>query len=90
MTIKKFTTKWESHNPVPDCFYIEKFEIDDYDKAFPLISIYKPQHSNTYHVDYDYDECYSSCDLYAAIDYANKLLIENEYVELPEKLAVLL
>ena len=85
-----YTTKWENYNPAPDFFYIEECRIDNYDKTDPIICIYKPNRSTKYFVDYDCDVIFSSTDLYAAIDYANKFLITQEYIELPEKLAVLL
>lgn len=80
-------------------FYIEKFNINDKEYIYPLISI-ACSDSILYVVaildvaddrKYEYgDEIYSSNDLYSAIHFANNILTECGYVQLDSKLEILL
>jgi hypothetical protein len=86
----KFITGWENHNFGLDIFELAKFQIEDRDKIYPILTISKTKDQTKYFVEKDCIPIFSSNDLYTAMEYANNLLKEEGFIELPKKLEILL
>jgi hypothetical protein len=95
-----YTTNWIQFVPTR-LYCVEKFLMSDKDRKSALISITGTE-DNLYRVeildlilyrksnDEWGDQVFSSTDLYAAIHYANNILKEAGFEQLPKKLEILL